>query len=95
VAIRFDTARLGLVKGLKSTDEQDNRNILEGRGVFNELAELVSILPRHEDIGQDKVRVDLGQTALGHFAVAYGNDIDAFVGKSQVHHFLYGDTVIR
>ena len=46
----------------------------------------VAVAHRHENIGKDQVRIQIGQAADGGFAIAYGSDFHAALVESKRNH---------
>lgn len=55
---------------------------------LDELANLVAVANRHENIGKHEVGRKVRNASNGGFAVADGHDIDAALFESQRDHFL-------
>ena len=64
------------------------------RSRLDELADLVAVPARHEDVGEDEIEGVLAQLPKGKFTVADGDDIDSFIGERQVDDLLNRDAVI-
>jgi hypothetical protein len=79
---------LKLIKRLECPYKQDHGYMAELRTLFYKLAQLVTVLARHENIGQHQIRIDFGQLALRVISIADSHHLYAFIGESAVYDFL-------
>jgi hypothetical protein len=62
--------------------------VRETRILLDEFANLIPISHGHEDIGQDKVGRNIGESANGCVAVVYRNNLNTQFSQSQSHCLL-------
>jgi hypothetical protein len=68
--IRLNAFRLSLIERFKRTYQKHDRHIAKLSALLDGFAKLIAVLPRHEDVGQHEIRVDLRQSPLCLIAVA-------------------------
>jgi hypothetical protein len=88
VVVSVDPFGLNLVKRLERPYQQNYRYVAELRTLFYELAQLITVLARHENIGQHQIRIDFGQLALRVISIADSHHLYAFIGESAVYDLL-------
>ena len=62
--------------------------------LLDELADLVAVLLRHDDVAENDVRTDLLDLLDGESAVADGHHVEVLVGEGQLDDLLDRDAVV-
>jgi hypothetical protein len=83
------------VEGLERAGEQHDRDVAVVGIRLDVLADLVAVLLRHDDVGEDDVGAHLGEFGDCLRAVVDRGDLVVAVGKRELDDLLYGDTVVR
>jgi hypothetical protein len=94
VRVGFDPLRFVVIERLERADQQHHRDVAELRALLYEVAKLVAILARHEDVCEHQVGVDFLHLPLGQVAAADGDDFDPLIFESLIDHLVNGDAVI-
>jgi hypothetical protein len=63
--------------------------------LLDEVADLVSILLRHDDVAQDEVRPHVLDLLHRQAPVPHRHDLEVLVRERQLDDFLDGDAVVR
>ena len=67
----------------------------ESRVALHILANFVAISHRHEHVGQNQIRFDVGNFANGGFAIAHRNDVNTLIFQGKPDHLLNVAVVVR
>ncbi len=86
--VRTHAYRLFFVKRLEGADQEYHRHFAEFGVLADALADLVAVKARHVHIGHHQVGRELTQMLDGGVAVADGDHVYAFIGKSQIDDLL-------
>ena len=94
MAVTFDARGLPFVKSLEGAHHQNHRHTGKFRIRLKALADLITVSPRHKDVGQNKIRLDpLGTfNRLGAVGGRFYDDI--LIREGESHDFVYGDAVV-
>ena len=94
---RIATGLVGAVgiERLERAGEKDHRDRAVLRMRLHEFADFVSVLLRHDDVGEDDVGAHFGQLLDRLRAVIDRDHFVIAVGKREFDDLLDGDTVIR
>jgi hypothetical protein len=95
VAVGVRRAGAVLVEGLEGAGEEEDRGGAERGVALDRLAELVPVPPRHHDVGEHDVRLELARLRERLLAVVHRGDAEVLVGEDDSHDLLDGDRVVR
>jgi hypothetical protein len=95
VAVGSRGASARLVEGLEGAREQQDRDVAQAGITLDRLANLVPVLPRHDDVGEDDVRLQLPRARDRVIAVADRRDPKVLVRESDPDDLLDRDRVVR
>jgi hypothetical protein len=95
--VAVGTGRAGpvLVERLEGAGEEEHRDVLQRRVGLQRLAQLVAVLPRHDDVGEDDVGLDGAGLRERVLAVVHRRDLVVLGGERDAHDLLDRDGVIR
>ena len=82
------------IERLEGSGEKDDRDVAVLRMRFDVLADLIAVLLRHDDVGEDDVGSHLSELLQGFGPVVDRCDLVIPVGKRQLDDLLDGDTVV-
>jgi hypothetical protein len=94
-AVAADPGRALLVERLERAGEQQHGDVAEGRVLLDEVAHLVAVLLRHDDVAEDHVGADFLGLLDGEPPVADGCHLEVLVGEGQLDDLLDRDAVVR
>ena len=82
------------IEGFEGAGQKDDRDVPVIGMRLDEFADLVAVLLRHDDVGEDDVGAHFGQFLDRPGTIVDGCDLVVAVGKGQLDDFLDGDTVV-
>lgn len=84
-----------LIESLETACQQKYGYVHESGVTLNLLAHLVTVLAGHYHIGKNQVRHYLSGHRESIVPVVHGGEFEISIGKSNPHHFLDSDAVVR
>ena len=83
-----------LVERLEGAGQEQHRNVSRGRVGLDRLADLVAVLARHHDVGEDHVRPRLARARDRVVAVVHGEEHDVLVREADADDLLDRHAVV-
>ena len=84
-----------LVERLEGAGEEQDRDVGQRRRLLDEVADLVAVLLRHDDVAEDEVRTHVLDLLDRQAPVPHRHDLEVLVRERQLDDFLDGDAVVR
>ena len=79
---------------IHNSRHQYDRRVAQFGMLFYELAKLVTVFVRHDDVTDDGIRNCLGEQADCRGDIGAGDDIEIFAAKSDLHDLAHGGAVV-
>ena len=92
--IRADPLRAVPVERLESAGQKNDGDARRGRVSLDRLAHLVSVLLRHDGVGEDQVRADFANAIERSLSIRHAHELVIAVGERQLDHLLNGQAVV-
>jgi hypothetical protein len=87
--------RAALVECLERAREKQDRDVAQPGIALHRLADLVPVLPRHHDVREDDVRLELARARERILAVVHRRDLEVLVREGDPDDLLDRDRVVR